>query len=601
MNTSFLDESRNTELIRWSDSGDSFIVVDEDEFARTLIPELFKHKNYASFVRQLNMYGFHKKVGLSDNSMRASERKAKPPSEYTNPFFKRGRPRLLWLIQKPKNEVRGTGKGRRTKQDDADLDDDGDETQDIDSPVPASQTISGSVNNRNVRQPLMIGNAGSASAPQDLDDIRQQLANIRHQQSMISHAINKIRQNHEQLYGQAVAFQDQHTKHENSINAILTFLATVYNRSLDGGTGQNFANMFAGVLPPDTQASGNVVDIGDEGKADFANGQIQQRFKKQQLLLKGPPESRNGRTTPGTPGSANPYLQAQGRNSSTLQTPQYQPYEPHSPAIQELADTPSARSSQSPQIPANNASSLQIPEADIISLINSTNANNHNNPATTRMDFPEALKHLQNSDGQSLLTSNQRNDVLRLMANGTDQNGFENAFTSPTPATGLDLSQYNATNDTLDFLGKSLQEQDSKVANMERLLAPLSPSGSIPGFDSSAGIPTQDMLDLDQIFNSGDYFDSVGQTDFSNSNGLSNGILTDDYSGDFDPNFDFDTAVGDGISIDGTNNTNANGDTAVDEDGGQIVETLNNSEATSPANTVDEAEGGSPRKRRRRG
>jgi len=35
-------------------------VLDEDEFARRLIPELFKHNKYASFVRQLDMYGFHK-------------------------------------------------------------------------------------------------------------------------------------------------------------------------------------------------------------------------------------------------------------------------------------------------------------------------------------------------------------------------------------------------------------------------------------------------------------------------------------------------------------------------------------------------------------
>ena len=56
---SFLEDGKNTELIRWSDDGNSFIVLDEDEFAKKLIPELFKHNNYASFVRQLNMYGFH--------------------------------------------------------------------------------------------------------------------------------------------------------------------------------------------------------------------------------------------------------------------------------------------------------------------------------------------------------------------------------------------------------------------------------------------------------------------------------------------------------------------------------------------------------------
>lgn len=51
LNLSFLNESKNTDLIRWSDNGNSFIVLDEDEFAKILILELFKHNNYASFVR----------------------------------------------------------------------------------------------------------------------------------------------------------------------------------------------------------------------------------------------------------------------------------------------------------------------------------------------------------------------------------------------------------------------------------------------------------------------------------------------------------------------------------------------------------------------
>ncbi|KFX96650.1 hypothetical protein V490_03212, partial [Pseudogymnoascus sp. VKM F-3557] len=260
---SFVDDAKNDELIRWSERGDSFVVLDEDEFAKNLIPELFKHNNYASFVRQLNMYGFHKRVGLSDNSMKASERKNKSPSEYYNPYFKRGHPNLLWLINKPKTPQK-KGKGGGAKQEEG-----GAEESDDDNREAVEETYSGGGHGygqdnhpSTVRALSAAPDNGQTGGPVALTVVQKQLRDIQQQQGNISSMIARLRKEHNDLYSQAVAFQTLHDRHESSINAILTFLATVYNRSLDGQGGPNIAQMFAN-SQDQHHSGGSVVDLGN--------------------------------------------------------------------------------------------------------------------------------------------------------------------------------------------------------------------------------------------------------------------------------------------------------------------------------------------------
>lgn len=55
-----LEDPSYAQIVRWGDSRDSFVVLECEKFTKLILPKHFKHSNFASFVRQLNKYDFHK-------------------------------------------------------------------------------------------------------------------------------------------------------------------------------------------------------------------------------------------------------------------------------------------------------------------------------------------------------------------------------------------------------------------------------------------------------------------------------------------------------------------------------------------------------------
>ncbi|NWV30538.1 HSF2 protein, partial [Origma solitaria] len=78
-------------------NGKSFLVLDEQRFAKEILPKYFKHNNMASFVRQLNMYGFRKVVHV-DSGIVKLERDG--PVEFQHAYFRQGREDLLERIKR---------------------------------------------------------------------------------------------------------------------------------------------------------------------------------------------------------------------------------------------------------------------------------------------------------------------------------------------------------------------------------------------------------------------------------------------------------------------------------------------------------------------
>ncbi|KAK4667253.1 Heat shock transcription factor [Podospora pseudopauciseta] len=600
--SSFLDESRNTDLIRWSDKGDSFIVLDEDEFAKTLIPELFKHNNYASFVRQLNMYGFHKRVGLSDNSMKASERKNKSPSEYSNPYFRRGHPNLLWLINKPK----GGSSKKKIKKEDGEAESEEDNNTEEAYGVPnhgASQGGRASVSHE--VGPLQ---------KKDLIQVKNQIDRIQQQQLAISGMLNKIRQDHNSLYQQAVMFQTMHERHENSINAILNFLANVFRKSLEeqGGV-QSVQDLLASIIPnaqghgSTNMATGGVVDLGGFVNQRAPNVAGSATPKRAQRLLPPVPHHQANKTvvtslSPSPTPSPAPQTSYNTRMSGTV-TEVFDT----SPA-----DTTSTSAYMQKELQNN-------PHEGMMKIIQDTNAVNVN---STGIDLPNVAA----TTPVTGMSNENRNKMLSIMNNGSaattpaasmngggipsvsSPGGVSLPAASPQTTAGLSLSPIlasmpippplqplQATQQEIDALQRLQAQQASQLENLTQFLGPLSPSGRIPGMDENGNVNTSyfDSVDFDQFVDNNAFANQTGFGD-NEFNGFNAGGHPDEF------NFSLD-APGSGAEFGGGGVTGAdngmlgggggaglgiNGQDGL-FDTGRVFETTSATNSPSPAGTEE--------------
>ena len=59
-----LNEISYKDIIAWNLEGNGILIKNISSLCKIILPKYFKHNNYSSFIRQLNMYGFHKSRGI---------------------------------------------------------------------------------------------------------------------------------------------------------------------------------------------------------------------------------------------------------------------------------------------------------------------------------------------------------------------------------------------------------------------------------------------------------------------------------------------------------------------------------------------------------
>ncbi len=82
-----VDDPETDQMISWGETGNSFVIHNQSDFTQSMLPYYYKHSNMASFVRQLNMYGFHKVVGVEAGGLKSEKDQE---MEFAHPCFLRG-------------------------------------------------------------------------------------------------------------------------------------------------------------------------------------------------------------------------------------------------------------------------------------------------------------------------------------------------------------------------------------------------------------------------------------------------------------------------------------------------------------------------------
>ena len=95
-----LSPSENADAITWGGDGTTVLIRDRTAFETKVIPKFFKHSNLPSFVRQLNLYGFHKTT--QDPEV----------CEFQHKFFKRDHLQLLVNIRRKQADKSEQSRGR---------------------------------------------------------------------------------------------------------------------------------------------------------------------------------------------------------------------------------------------------------------------------------------------------------------------------------------------------------------------------------------------------------------------------------------------------------------------------------------------------------
>ncbi|KAJ7684944.1 hypothetical protein DFH06DRAFT_1028126 [Mycena polygramma] len=403
-----VNDAKTNNLIQWSALGDTFYVYDQERFAREVLPHWFKHQNFASFVRQLNMYGFHKIPHLQQGVL-----KSEADAEHWNfvhPNFRRDQPDLLCLIQRKK---------------------------------------SGNVAEDDKLESTALPAANNAQVL-DIQSIVNGIAAIKRHQTTISTELSELKRNNELLWQESQSARARHQKQQDTINRIVKFLAGVFGHHAGspvhkedvGGSPSSRA-----VVP--RRGSRLMIEGADSGKVDEAESPAQFATIETPTSMASPIEPVSPKVTASALDSPAPSSSALPPDDSTSHIISTQPQYPQAPNMEGLSITPSRSPTNADFDTLIQGALSSLTPAQIQQLMNSISL-------PSMPEFPGGGTE-QHDDQDSSLMSYQPLDFGQLSS-------FP-LIPSPPQSAGLLEKTEKSWRDT-DGIEQDVEAVDSKINNL---------------------------------------------------------------------------------------------------------------------------------------
>jgi hypothetical protein len=176
--------------VHWTEGGESFIIPNSQALAEHVLGLHFKHNNFASFVRQLNMYGFHKVPHLSHGILYNDG--APEVWEFANENFHRDEPEKIRLIVRKKGEAEKARSAAKQRQ----------------------------------SSPLAMGAQDIA----DLAIARAEIQTVANRQNVIREDVIRLANSTENLWKYALETRHRCQEQQEKVNRLLKFLSEAFRK-----------------------------------------------------------------------------------------------------------------------------------------------------------------------------------------------------------------------------------------------------------------------------------------------------------------------------------------------------------------------------------